>query len=453
MGFRALNTLWLALACVAGAHASACEAQAAAEVRPETRADAIRAVLEKCRAQREIAPETLALELAHLGDAAIPDLFAALTQVPDPMGVDPIGPNATVRHSRERQLVLAALARLSRAALLGHVERVAAADADTGSRVGALDVLARIGSANEIELVRKLASVHDAGGDALDALARGSRSAVAGICARDASALAVLEKEYSRFPAPFRPSLLEGLAASRATGAPALLADSIERDEANQVLALSLLSSLADSIPRPVDERTLSLVRRLVADSDGEILSEAELAAGKLGDYASIPRLIDLLASPRRCVRANALWSLRRLTLLDLRDDPAHWRAWYREESAWWAHESRRVLQKLASPDPTDVKSALTEVARRSIRREELALETLRALDRGDAGVAALACHALGHLRAPVAVPSLVPHLSDRDPAVRTAAWNALKRITGKSLPADAEAWRALADSASSRGG
>jgi hypothetical protein len=446
---NALNSLWLALACVA----SACLAPATAQERVEAPADAIRAVLERCRAHRELSPETLALELARLDDAAIPDLFAALAQLPDPTGVDAIGPNTTVLHTRERQLVLAALDRLSHAALLRHVERVVAADADCGSRVASLDVLARIGSANEVELVRKLASAHEAGGDALDVLARGSRSAIAGICARDASALAVLEKEYSRFPAPLRPSLLEGLAESCAAGAPALLADSIERDEANQLLALSLLSSLADSIPRPVDERTVSLVRRLVADSDGEILSEAELAAGKLGDYASIPRLIELLASPRRSVRANALWSLRRLTLLDLRDDPAHWRAWYREESAWWAHDSKRVLQKLASADPADVKAALTEVAKRSIRREELALETLRALERGDAGIAALACHVLGCLRAPVAVPGLVPHLSDRDPAVRTAAWNALKRISGKSLPAEPEAWRALADSANARGG
>jgi HEAT repeat protein len=442
-----LNPLWLALAWMPIAQAIPCEPPGNAQESGTSREDVIRAALTKCHAHPEIAVHVIALDLERLGDAAIPDLVATLARVPDPGTLEVIESNAASHRSREREVVLCALGRMSRAAVL---RVVAHSDADVDARVGALDVLARIGSANEIELVRKLASGSE---PIADALVRASRSAVAGICARGPAALGAVEEEYTRFPVPIRPAVLEGLAQTRAEGVPVVLADLVERDDANQVLALSLLSSLADAIPRPVDERILSLVHRLAADADGEAQSEAVLAAGRIGDDASIPRLIDLLSSPRRAIRANALWSLRRLTLLELREDPAHWRAWYREESAWWLHESRRVLRDLASRDPELLKPALVQVAKRSMRREELASLTLRALDHEDPGVVALACNALGYLRVPATVPCLVPYLSDRDPGVRNAAWSALKRITGKSLPADPGAWRAFAEGTSSRRG
>ena len=146
-----------------------------------------------------------------------------------------------------------------------------------------------------------------------------------------------------------------------------------------------------------------------------------------------------------RGVRANALWSLQKITDLSMREDPLRWESWYRDESQWWAQRSADVFQRLHSTVPAQLKAALAEIGKRNGHRDRLAQETLVALDAVDPTVVALACNVLARLRSRVALLRLVPLLDQHDAAVQRAAWSALKSITGEMLPMDSAAWHKLA--------
>ena len=54
-----------------------------------------------------------------------------------------------------------------------------------------------------------------------------------------------------------------------------------------------------------------------------------------------------------------------------------------------------------------------------------------------------VACVALGRMVSHASAPILVAALQDRDEGVRNAAYAALRRVTGKDLPNDIDAWEA----------
>ena len=78
------------------------------------------------------------------------------------------------------------------------------------------------------------------------------------------------------------------------------------------------------------------------------------------------------------------------------------------------------------------------------MHRHELARTVLGAMPRANPDLSRIACATLGALRSPLAIPELVSRLEDPDEGVSGAAWNALRRITGRALGPDPELWRGI---------
>lgn len=390
--------------------------------------------------------DSIGWQLAGMGSTAIPAIFEALAKIPDPER-SLAGTTGDTRSQIARgQALLRALEEIPRPALASFLEHAGDPGAATGTKRAALIVLARVGSAQEMHIVLQVCAEPDgveAASD--DAFLAPCERAMREISRRDPRGVFVLEKHFATIPRELAPSVLKGMADSGAEGCPGVLARLLEREKEQRILILGLLAKMSGRIARPVDEDVLSSVRRFVSGADPSVLPEAEIAVARLDDADAIPHLISLLSNPMRGVRANALWSLQKISGLGLREDPLRWKAWYREESQWWVEKSADVLERLRSRKPAEIKAALAEIARRNGHRDVLAQATLAALDASDPAVVALACNVLARLRSRVALARLSPLLDHADAAVQRASWMALKSITGESLPMDSAAWRQLA--------
>ena len=140
-------------------------------------------------------------------------------------------------------------------------------------------------------------------------------------------------------------------------------------------------------------------------------------------------------------MRANALWSLKRITGLGIEETPARWENWYQSEREWRQNHWASTLAALHGPRPEKAKVALMDLATRHLYRDAIAREVAELMTHGDADVVTLACATLGQIESPAALDELIDCLDHDDAIVRMAAWNALRAITKKELPLDAAAW------------
>ena len=144
-------------------------------------------------------------------------------------------------------------------------------------------------------------------------------------------------------------------------------------------------------------------------------------------------------------VRANAEWSLRKLTGRKDEPDVERWRRWYAAETSWWQADAAGAFEALRDGSPFEVGNALRDLSRHRLSRHESAEEILPVLERGEAHLVAQACATLGALGSGLAKPGLREVLEHEDPTPRAAAWEALKAITGRTdLPADPAAWEGI---------
>jgi HEAT repeat protein len=89
------------------------------------------------------------------------------------------------------------------------------------------------------------------------------------------------------------------------------------------------------------------------------------------------------------------------------------------------------------------VLQSLQEIGDHRYERHRLAQAVMRGLERREPGVRDLAIRTLERLGSASATPDLVRLLEDPEPGIAEHAWQALRAITGRDLPLDAEAWQA----------
>jgi HEAT repeat protein len=396
-------------------------------------------ILRRARSEEDPAFDALAEEAAAVG---VPGIRASLRLL-ERERVPPLEPEQTeqVLSEPQRELLLAGLARMEREAVLEELADRMALAHDVAGRLLALRVLGAVGDTESLQGLVGLA-LAEGEEEPPPRLEEALREAIALILVREPSAFDRLHEELRRTPDD-----LQGvwIAAAGDTGSPRTLELCAHALGFRTELAPIATAQVLRVGRSPHPELNRELVERLrwmLDPTRAGLCRSVLLALGELGDYESIPTLIELLDGPDEGLSQNALWALQRITGLPFPASAQRWRSWYAQELAWFEHEERRVLRDLGSRDPARVSGALREIGRRRTQRESLAVEVLAVLERSEPSLRAQACDTLGVLGAEVALPALVERLEGDIPYCAQAAWRALGSISGLDLPAQGGAWR-----------
>ncbi len=396
-----------------------------------TTPERVQRILSDVVADPALPVEVAGQELAALGPDVLPWLFDALRTSVE---------STETSVDRTESTLLYAFCLMPAVRLTPFLESRATVHATSDVRIAALRILAETSCARDVSLILRFAN--DASGDA--SVERALESTVDALLARDLSTYAALERSYHTTPTTLRPAIVRAVARAESSEGLRLLSRLLHRDDELRPLLLVSIGRMSGALPRPMGEDVLSNVRRFVLEADPIALPEAILAVGYLDDCESIPQLIALLKSSRRGLRANALWSLKRITSLGIAETPERWTSWYQSEREWWHDEWPSVLADLRGAHSDRAKIALTKIATRHLFRHALASEVVQLVTHNDVDVATLACRTLGQLESRAALPGLIEALRHDDMILRMAAWNALRTITEKDLPPDAAAWSAM---------
>jgi HEAT repeat protein len=188
-------------------------------------------------------------------------------------------------------------------------------------------------------------------------------------------------------------------------------------------------------------------VRGFLDDRRTGVRREAIVTLGKLRDGEATPQLLALLDDEQAGLRKSALWALKEITGIDLGEDPARWRAWYREELVWWEQDYPGVVEVLRHGSPEEIGPAVATLTLKRLFRNSIADDLKQLLSHEAPELRVRACVALRELGSHVPVVDLTAALNDPDEKVRAAALDALRAITGLDLPADHDRWvEALGD-------
>ena len=386
---------------------------AAARTAPAPGVADVVAVLERDAATG--APDArLAADLGALGPVHAPDLFAVLAFGP--------GPERSLE-GREEGALTQALASFGAASVRTLLKQRLAKEPAPEERLAVLRVLLRVGTSEDVPLLRK--SLQAGSGGLLDAL----EEAGAGMLGRDARALEALRRWMLEAPIEVGATLAHALVASSCPGAPLALARTLGFRAELDAGLLEELGSLLARAPKPVDPEVLQPIEEALGGDDELVLRAAARALGHAQDADALQRLIGLLENPSLSVSAAAEEALGEITGLRFRADVGRWRAWLRAEEAWLAENGRRLRAELVDPAPAVAIRALGELSSHRWRRHELALTVATALEHADARVRCLACTVLARLGSSAAAPALERALEDEDEAVARAAREALQAL------------------------
>jgi HEAT repeat protein len=229
-------------------------------------------------------------------------------------------------------------------------------------------------------------------------------------------------------------------------------------------VAIQLLLELHDAASAP-------RFARLLTDEDEGVRGAAAIALPEFGDESSLTPLLRLLEDssvPVRRIGLNAAIDLARRKG-KMPDVVSYWKlhvatatAGQREDVASAALLVIPSLGGADDPESTDTRAAMEEILvdLASDREPAVRIAAFRSLGKlgsprsHETLIAALPAErnddaliaditAINELRDRDAIPELIERLDSMNAKVRDAAWNALKTITGEmALPAESQAWR-----------
>ncbi|MBI1382678.1 MAG: hypothetical protein GC161_16505 [Planctomycetaceae bacterium] len=265
---------------------------------------------------------------------------------------------------------------------------------------------------------------------------------VASVHARDRDGTRALVNAVPEQPLVVQALIVEGIAEYVHQRTAEALGDLLMVSRELRVALLVPLAKLIRRLPDGSYDRILREMRGGLDAEDAPTRREAALAVGWLRDDRSLARLTELLDDPEVAPRNAALWSLRRISGLQLRGSKELWRRWLHDSEDWWLHRSETCFAVLRTGKPPEVLQALQEIGRQNIGRERVIRELEAVLGMDSAEVVATACAVLERLEDTAAVPMLSRVLLRSDPTVATPAHRALVKLTGAHLPPDYSAWR-----------
>lgn len=392
----------------------------------------VASALERVGAPGSRAASETARGLAGFGEPIVPALLVGLTDR-RVLGNDGQG----VRVDEAREAVLAdALDRLGRAAVLAAARSALAAHGEfpSGSLLPPyLEGLARVGTANDLELALELALACK--GDDLAALAaqRGLERAFREVAARDAVALRELPRLMRAAPLDLDLALVRGAAACEQPQALAALLSMLDEDRDASLAILSEVPRAARAALRPLDPMLAHGVRERLADlSTPPSVQRAALRASvALGDDAALPAIVELLRSEDASMRSEAAAALRGMTGLLYDSDVERWSAWLDIERSWNAKVLPELRDDLASVHRGTVIESLRTLSQHRYRRDELAQAAGALLAHHDPHVRMEAIDTLAKLGSPAGLPLLREQLPLRQERELLALRRCIARLGG----------------------
>lgn len=344
----------------------------------------------------------------------------------------------------ERQVVREALVARPRRELVPFLEDLASRPIGPALRREAQRLLGCMGSADHLKLLARLTQSFQERGTAPPELRAGLIAAMGDILARDAAALAQMRSLFSESPPGLASSMVEALASLRPHAATRVLADLLGRSPGLDPLLLARLAERG-RLRENGSENVFESVRRYLRQRDPALVSAAALACGQLGDDGAVETLIGLLDHLDERVQRSVFAALENISGLSFGREAARWTRWYQAEILWWEQEAEALLVRIERGRGLEFVRAAREALEHRLFRDRIAEAFAHGLVRQNGEEVLLSCRALEQLRSPLAVPSLVECLEHNDPLVRTAAWKALRAITGMDLPPEANSWASLA--------
>ena len=415
--------------------ASATPAQSGSE--PRTVVEAVRLALRGA----SLDPDVLEAGLSGLERPVASDILALLQEGVLPAERDGEGQVLTRVQELFLQQALRARPSETRAVLtaLSHDPRLG-----SDERVTALGVLGEIGRRHDLDLAIRLGAARGRAPE--PATLAAFEGAVGRVLRRDPAAADELSGLLSTCPGPLVYPLVRTVAAGEPAPAARALADALGEAPSLDALLLLELGRVLESAPEVADERTGLTARSYLVRSDADLVLLAVQVTARMRDLEAVPTLIELLGSRDAGVRAAADDALKTVTGLSWRADAAAWAEWYRDEAAWWRHESGACASAIAHADPPQAAAAIRELARHRLHPDVSAAHLRSALQRPERTVLVHACQAYAALPPrDVELDPLVALLHSPEDDVRNAAWRALRRLTGHDLPPEHDAWAVLA--------
>ncbi len=386
----------------------------------------VESILARAEQPDSPSPQLLAQDLIDLGTTAFPKAFDALE-------VEAKRSNGL--SSRRARVVYAACSIAGPSRWRPLVERRAMRGASSSAFAAACALCGACGTSNDLELLLHTATLDENGGAGSEL-----ERAITAILVRDVAGFTVLDGLIGTVPADLHASVATGVELTKKNDAAALLSRWIGTRSNMRIVALPHLARLALALDKPIADEVLQPVRALLDQSDGECLADAIVCAGRLGDYAAVPRLTHWLRDGDAGLKSDALWSLRQISGLVFDEDPAMWQAWFVGESTWWERNSRTAFENLRSGTRVEKVEALRAIASMHAWREKLGDHVAVLLDDPDLELAGYGARLLGRLGSRTSIGPLVDALSNAGCA--DAAHEALEAITHKKLPTEPGACR-----------
>lgn len=344
----------------------------------------------------------------------------------------------------QRELLLAALARLPRPSLRAELERrLAPADELAGAelRLAALRVFAAAGQSADLPRLSALAPRTD---DELPVpAAEALRAAYAAILRGEPGLLSRGLALLRGCDDAAASQMLFALGDLRDKRALPLLEDCTRSRPELAQQAIGLLAQLGPSDDPDFDRRVAAWLAGQLDFARTEWTRAALRALGVYDDGRQVPALLEQLDAPHPGLREAALDALRRVSGLKLGGSAPAWREWYADESAWQESGEPAARLELASNQDARVARALDEFAAHRLFRDERVQAVLEVLENGSPAMRVLACSTLARMGSQGALPALVENISSERPALAEAAWRAACALSGQTLPRSSSEARA----------
>lgn len=426
---------WLAPCFVIALAVRPAPAQASGPTTPAQR-------IEECLKEARCDPDgetsaRAARRIASLGPVAIPPLCDVLERHQAARLADGEG-----RSKTEIEAVLGALGALDTGAIRREIGFLLARRNDAVARATAVLVLAAAGNGSDLELMLEVAlPALDPDGQPIP-FEEQLLEACVRLMERDRGTWSFARRLLPAAKPAAQLALVR--AASRAKGPDALafLGWCIGSLPDRRLEVLGELQRASLTVLPPGDEELTTLLRRLLEESDAQVVAQAALLCGRFEDGNATERLIELLAHTSSGVRSNALWSLQRISGLGLREDASRWTVWYEEERGWWADHFETTAAALGSRDPVDVTRALLELGRRRLHRDLIGIEIGRLLEHPDHEIVRLAAATLASVRTRASLQALLGALDGATPELRVPLERAFRCAAGRDAPEDPARWR-----------
>ena len=385
-------------------------------------------------------PLELRRRLAALDVRELPQLFRLVVEHGF---AENDGPGLTPLTDEEFELVRQSLAMRPRRELVPFLDDLASRPLELPARLEALALLGGVGSGEHLKLLARLAIPFQERGPLAPELRGAFADALARILERDPAGIAQVPALFSESPPGLSAAIVEAVAKLPSFAATHCLALLLGRAPGLDPLLLARLSERGGK-RAPGDELVLDCVRRALRQREPTLISAAALACGELGDDESVEQLVVLMEHPDGHVRESVFRALRKISGLDYGSDAGRWTSWYNAEMRWWDEDAEALLVRIERGHGVDFVRAARLVLEHRLFRARVAESFAQALHGHDASDVLLACRALEELRSTVGVRALIECLDDTDASVRTAAWKALRAITGAELPPESASWAAL---------